>query len=562
MALMIPNEFYDPNNSRGEELVYNALKTLEDEFVVFHSLRWMHNDGYRFQEGEGDIIVYDPRYGVLVIEIKSGGMRVVDGKWYQKNLYTMKEHVLKRSPLEQAKRTERKIIDRFEEYDIKVKVYSAIWLTSITKQNFEIEDPFIKNPIIFWREDLEKPKQAFKRAFEFYSLKEQPYNREQRISVINHLSSTVKAIPTGKDLIDFNESNFVRMTSEQSRILDFLVEQQEAAIMGGAGTGKTLLAVEQAKRLAENGKVLLLCYNIFLRDDLAERVQSIPNIEVHNIYTLVNKHFVLGKKEYTQDDLTDLLYDYDSNRWPFTHVIIDEGQDIYPEHIILLKMINSINEDGFFYVFYDKNQLVQQREELLWRDVISCQLVLNVNCRNTKNIAETSHSVLNLKKLKIKSQLKGDKATFERRDSKENLLIRLESLIDEHIKSGYRREDITILTFKTLDKSILSDVIKIGRHSIEKEKRLSKKILFTTARKFKGLESPIIILIDLDKDAFSNSEKERLFYVATSRAKVNLHIIFDGNEDDYNEFLKGYLNEETRFHLQKFAIKLNVELIQ
>ena len=40
-------------------------------------------------------------------------------------------------------------------------------------------------------------------------------------------------------------------------------------IAGATGTGKTVMAVEKAKRHADNGeKVLFLCYNSFLKDYL------------------------------------------------------------------------------------------------------------------------------------------------------------------------------------------------------------------------------------------------------------------------------------------------------
>ena len=50
--------------------------------------------------------------------------------------------------------------------------------------------------------------------------------------------------------IEVREEQFIRLTREQSILLDFLEEQDRAVIGGGAGTGKTILAVEHARRLA------------------------------------------------------------------------------------------------------------------------------------------------------------------------------------------------------------------------------------------------------------------------------------------------------------------------
>ena len=54
--------------------------------------------------------------------------------------------------------------------------------------------------------------------------------------------------------------------------------------------------------------------------------------------------------------------------------------------------------------------------------------------------------------------------------------------------------------------------------------------MFTSSRKFKGLESDAIILIDIDDTTFENDENKRLFYVGSSRAKLNLDLVVNGNE--------------------------------
>ena len=55
--------------------------------------------------------------------------------------------------------------------------------------------------------------------------------------------------------------------------------------------------------------------------------------------------------------------------------------------------------------------------------------------------------------------------------------------------------------------------------------------MFTSARKFKGLESDVIIVVDVDDRSFSDDESRRLFYVGCSRAKHQLEIIFVGDEE-------------------------------
>ncbi|WP_027641473.1 DEAD/DEAH box helicase family protein [Enterocloster clostridioformis] len=66
--------------------------------------------------------------------------------------------------------------------------------------------------------------------------------------------------PVGFDT-ELKHMVFHRMLDEQAGILNFLSEQRTAVINGAAGTGKTLIAVEKARRHTADGqKVLFLCF--------------------------------------------------------------------------------------------------------------------------------------------------------------------------------------------------------------------------------------------------------------------------------------------------------------
>jgi len=70
-----------------------------------------------------------------------------------------------------------------------------------------------------------------------------------------------------------------------------------AAVQGGAGTGKTMLGIEKARRIHENEetkdeKVLFLCFNEFLHNFLKNRYrEELPNVSFYSIDKLVKKHF-------------------------------------------------------------------------------------------------------------------------------------------------------------------------------------------------------------------------------------------------------------------------------
>ena len=62
--------------------------------------------------------------------------------------------------------------------------------------------------------------------------------------------------------------------------------------------------------------------------------------------------------------------------------------------------------------------------------------------------------------------------------------------------------------------------------------------MFTSARKYKGLEANVVILIDIDKKTFSSDEERRVFYVGASRAKHFLELFTVLEDSDIPKFAK------------------------
>lgn len=189
-----------------------------------------------------------------------------------------------------------------------------------------------------------------------------------------------------------------------------------------------------------------------------------------------------------------------------------------------------------FYIFFDKNQFVQGREFPNWLKNSECRLVLNINCRNTFSIADTSGKPIGVEP-KVKNKgVKGDMPKFYICDDKAAGLKKLSVLIDQYRNNGYAYNQICILTVKTETTSFLQGVEKIGNHSI-KTTRGNSNVLFTTARKFKGLEADAIIIIDADTETFADEEGKRLFYVGASRAKHYLDIVFVGGKAELEDIV-------------------------
>ena len=146
----------------------------------------------------------------------------------------------------------------------------------------------------------------------------------------------------------------------------------------------------------------------------------------------------------------------------------------------------AVLQDGSFYVFFDKNQFVQGKEFPGWLRNAECRLVLNINCRNTYSIADTSGKPVGVEP-KVKNKgVKGDMPKFYICGNRDAALKQISLLIDQYRSNGYAYNQICILTVKTETMSIMQGVERLGVHSI-KTARGNSSVLFTTARKFKGL---------------------------------------------------------------------------
>lgn len=552
MARMIPNTLSDDHGSFGEKQVFEALKKkLPSDYVVFHSVRWNNlNEKNTVIWGECDFTIFHPQFGILIMEVKSGGIECQNGQWTYIRTDNGEKYDMKRGPLEQG---DREIRYKFKDLvgDILEKensmnpqyclVEPAVWFPSITKRDFVGELPMeYQDSIVLYENDLDDPEKAIQGIYNFYNgRKHTCLNEESCKNIISAFAPYFGAVPSLQSKRLEKNEEFVRLTKEQTYLLDYLEEQRVAAIQGSAGTGKTMLAVEKAKRLAKDGTVLFLCFNRYLKEYLQRLKEESPedylNIDFDNLPHLVCS--LMRVKDVEQSDIHYFLSNFNQYDWRYKHIVIDEGQDFDDQSISDLYDIALLN-DGSFYVFYDKKQFVQGRDFPEWLNKAECRLVLNINCRNTFQIADTSGKPLDIRpKVKDRS-VTGDMPSFYLCKDNKEAYKEITKMIDRYRLAGYPYEQICILTLKTEQTSILSGADKLGNHLIRQE-RDGKGVLFTTARKFKGLESDVIIVIDVDDQTFTEDEGKRLFYVGSSRAKHQLDIVFVGDDQMLERAEKG-----------------------
>jgi KaiC/GvpD/RAD55 family RecA-like ATPase len=355
---------------------------------------------------------------------------------------------------------------------------------------------------------------------------------------------------------------FSRLLEFQKTILDFLAEQKVAIINGPAGSGKTFIALEKARRLGEQGeKVLFLCFNRLLKEHLERTYtpdagyDNITFIHIAGFASQVYREYPGCLKKH--NDYSGLhRWIYETDAFEYKHIIIDEGQDFAQiednlsangESILQALYDRTVSNDGFLYVFYDKTQMVQAFGHLpkFIKDAggrgTGCKIVLNRNCRNTFEVTECLEKTIEIGyKYKTRQPASNIYPLMHFEITKADAQIKLRKIISEYKNSSASPDKIVILTMKSAENLKNPSKSCIGGYVNDDT---FEGTPVHTFRQFKGLEAECIIIVDMDFEYIKEVRDKRFrkdLYVASSRARSCLHVITDLSNDQCNELLNAY----------------------
>ena len=527
MAIMIPDvaREFDPASLEG--VMFDSLKKLPSDYYVVHSFKNVYVEDNILHEGEVDFVIFNRTKGLLCLEAKAGAIKYEGGYWKYSSGCIMKHG----GPYNQAAGNKWDLLNVVQNSSLKdvagrCKFLHAVWFPSISQERLRgIKFPKeADRTITLTMEALEDPEPYISSLFDIElenHIKTDLSEQDVRRLIREIICPEFNIFPSKSFDNDLKKIVFHRLLKEQEGLLNYLVEQKSAVINGAAGTGKTMMAVEKATRHAFNGeRVLFLCYNVMLRDYLDKEYHH-EYIEYMTIDKFACKVAETEKPDYRAAGIK-ILDMYISGLFRYKHVIVDEGQDFGREEIEEADLLQTIydvvidNEEagGTFYVFYDKLQLIQAKNIPKFISDADCKLTLYKNCRNTENIAITSLKAISDRNPKLyDGAIKGVPARIHYKENSEEVINCVTSIIEELNEEGIT--DVTILTCKSEAVSILNNVCVNGTF---------KKKIFTTCRKYKGLEADAIILVDVDEKTFGSEAVQR-FYVGASRARLRLEIV-------------------------------------
>jgi hypothetical protein len=539
--------------SRAEARFYRASREqLRRELLILHSVALMRLTANNTPEdGEADFVVFDEDRGFLVIEVKGGGVLYdpVLGSWSSISRTNTRNTI--KDPFRQATAQKREILRQIINHHRwpsgkRIIAGHAAFFPDI-EDSAPLSMPHAPAAIIGCRRDLSSLSDWADSVFDYWKGKETSWKPlgKDGIAIIEELfCRPLEVRPLVSTRLQEEEVIRIRLTQQQARLLRALGTRKRAAICGGAGTGKTLLAVERARSLASSGaKTLLLCYNRGLADHLKVVTEGCPNLHAMSFHQLCDWRIRVARSEHGRDLLGEAMQTYPNKdrfdvQLPFAlalstelsglrydAVVVDEGQDFRDEFWFPLICLLVNEMESTFYVFFDHNQAIYTPSTQLPID--DDPFVLTTNCRNTIHIHDAAYHYY--KGIQTDGpEIAGEPVVSLCAPSVRAQATRLHSLITQLIvKEHVRPSDIVVLVAaagKTTYYSEIKDkpLPQNAKWSFEAH-RVTDSVLVDTVARFKGLESAIVFLWGL-QEVTPSSDRE-ILYIGLSRAKSRLYLV-------------------------------------
>ena len=556
MAVMwpriLPHEITSTVLRSTECRVYERLReTLDDTFVVFYSRPWLglKPDGEEI-DGECDFVVAHPEYGMLTIEVKGGAISYnpKNEQWISRDRWGYNHNI--KNPINQAKQSKYQILKKLNDSKEigyrRIRARHGVIFPDSRNPGEEYLGADIPENLICFMEDFEHHFREWildrMGADDGYDYSEKPLGPDGIRALENILAHPIHLhFPLGKIISD-DDYEIAVYTQQQYQILNFIKDIPRAQISGGAGTGKTILAIEEAMRLAQMGmRVLLTCYNKPLAQMIRKKTEGIDLIEVANFHELCHKYAETSGTPVPEDvpehDLFDTVYPeifkeivLKEPKLQFDAIIIDEGQDFRSHWFDALNA--ALNKEGYsiLRIFADSNQSVYDFKAEFPKDLSVVPLPLNRNLRNTQHICEVLKRFYSGPEL-IAAGPPGQEVEWITVDTESDVPSVLDSVVRKLIdEEDVDPSDISILTDsqKKFD-TIAPDIKCAGIICHRCDALRSNGITLDTVRRFKGLESPIVIFL-LSHELVTNTE---LLYVGLSRARAQLMVIGTSKDVEY-----------------------------
>lgn len=564
MARMIPT-FFDDSTPPGERDVFGWLANAPADWVVLHQLDLAPWN--RSRQTEIDFVVVMPGAGILCVEVKSH-----EAIWYDAGGWHLGADSCARGPFKQAEDAVKALQRRIEGHLPRLRYIPVARCVVFPRAAFERP----RNIEYSDRELLDRPRcndlvarGAFPGALEAClrgAIASDPKLSPLPLGGINptHFAELLDFLrPVQKRLPGAKQERQAR----REHVEQALREQQKPVVRaaganprlvggGGAGTGKTMIAMELARRAAEDGlRTGLFCFNQLIGEWIDRELRPRPpglvaGWVIQRLAEMLEVELPAGPAGpdlWSEDLLAKFLgrlSDPDlREQVSFDRLVVDEAQDILARPALfdcLARLVRGGVNDGSWVLLGDFDHQVlttsSQRDAMraalraLVQDARPAVWPLSENCRNFEVVGKAALSLGGIEEEIYEGFRRGvGDGSYLRPGvyiGSEHQLQLLRSEIEYWKGRHFQPKDITILSLCRAEDSAAA---RLGTTS-GALRRLGQPgycLAYGSIDEFKGMESEVVILTDIDLGGAGAPEERRkdLFYTGMTRALFGVSVL-------------------------------------
>lgn len=510
----------------GEEKTYNYLKEInlssnKNEFAI-HSQDIAGDRKRLFYEI--DFLIFTTK-GILVIEVKGSPVSKQNGFYKTGNLSPTRQ-----SPLRQVSINKRKFFDEFLKLNIK-EIPESFLIPIVVlceNENKGYPDPHeilgLKKNYTAFKEDIESHstfKVFLNKAIDHFNTDYLQSKKKMKDifisdkSLIESKKRLRKEVDFGISATESHGKVLHKLTEEQYKYADASMGFHRVIFEGGAGTGKTFLAVYVAKCWSnQNYKIAFITSSKYSKKILLEllTINYLDNIEIIFSEDLLSNKNFLNKS--------------------FDRLIVDEGQQMCNSNYldIIDKILKGGLAKGIWRWFGDpqfqiideslfKEDMYQLLKEYTGNGAIT---LLQENVRNTDKIC----NYINLLKLKCGNKSSAISRGFgpEIEFLEPKILMQtVKQVLTKYEQFNSELKVSFLFSFEDDKKNIerLCKTLNVPINYIEND--FTKNYLITSIEDYRGLEAELIIIFGLDKIR-EESLFIKLLYQSFTRSRAYVYL--------------------------------------
>ncbi len=514
---------------------------LPQDWIVVCNVAWaLQNDQGLVRDGQCDFVVLVPGLGMAVLEVKgSRSVRVGDnGIWYRQETdrrtgQFKAEVAIDEPPPEQACRNmhtlAKAVCDRLPR-----QRFPGAFAFLVAYPNGHVDGPStLYDPsTVVPSQDMHRLERRIRGALEarVHQAQGSEFTADMAGRVAAVLSNasfriTPRDVPLDaeEDAVDLDE-----LTRQQFAALRGAFELPRVAIVGPAGSGKTLLALWKLDALLEEGRrALYVCFNKALAEHL-----KLANPEMSAAITSVDRLFYqlakvpdgrrIGQTFFTEE-LPSLVQDVAAElplQSKYEAIIVDEGQDF--GELRLLALVDLLTPAGQWLFFADWEQNVYKSAK---QEPIGAEVTFRLyhNCRNTQLVNAATNGCCELSVVHMPGVPVGA-APLLKKGWGATAATAAWAAAHELAPEGGA---IFLSPFKLENSCLESSRKAYGLEVTEDIALLGKPgfVYFSAIRSFKGLEGKNVVLLHADVPGRIAALSPDDLYVACTRATGRLAIM-------------------------------------